>query len=82
MNVQKPNLDSDRRKNQLTFVNAVLFQIDTIMNAISLVSMSAERFGAVQHEERLTDSVGLMISHVQTLKQQRDAARRQLQFTK
>ncbi|XP_050511381.1 uncharacterized protein LOC114327703 isoform X2 [Diabrotica virgifera virgifera] len=62
--------------------STIMTQLDIIMNAASLASMSAERFGSVQHEERLTESVGLMVSHVQMLKQQRDATRRQLQYTK
>ncbi|CAG9856570.1 unnamed protein product [Phyllotreta striolata] len=62
--------------------STIVTQLDTIMNAVSMVSMTAERFGSVQHEERLTESVGLMVSHVQMLKQQRDASRRQLQYTK
>ncbi|XP_066154618.1 inositol 1,4,5-triphosphate receptor associated 2-like isoform X2 [Euwallacea fornicatus] len=57
-------------------------QVETLSNAASLVWTAAERFGAVQHEERLTDSVQLMVSHVQALKQQRDSALRQLQYTK
>ncbi|XP_066257059.1 inositol 1,4,5-triphosphate receptor associated 2-like [Euwallacea similis] len=57
-------------------------QVETLSNAASLVWMAAERFGAVQYEERLTESVQLMVSHVQALKQQRDSARRQLQYTK
>ncbi|KAJ8964051.1 hypothetical protein NQ314_005192 [Rhamnusium bicolor] len=52
------------------------------MKATLLVSISAERYGSVQHEERLTESVNLMVNHVQMLKQQRDSARRQLQYTK
>ncbi|ENN71905.1 hypothetical protein YQE_11442, partial [Dendroctonus ponderosae] len=57
-------------------------QVETLTKAASLVSIAAERYGAVQHEERLTESVQLMVTHVQTLKQQRDSAFRQLQYTK
>ncbi|XP_050307812.1 uncharacterized protein LOC126744437 [Anthonomus grandis grandis] len=57
-------------------------QIETLTKAASLVSIAAERYGAVQHEDRLTDSVNLMVNYVQALKQQRDTARRQVQYTK
>ncbi|CAG9819803.1 unnamed protein product [Phaedon cochleariae] len=63
-------------------LSSLMSQIDIIMKATSLVSISAEKFGSVQQEERLTDSVGLIVSHVQMLKQQRDSARNQLQYTK
>ncbi|XP_030767219.1 lymphoid-restricted membrane protein-like isoform X2 [Sitophilus oryzae] len=89
------NLEVDKLREKLTFLQpfctdferaellSMLFaQVDTLMKAASLVSISAERYGAVQHEERLTESVQLMLTHVQALKQQRDSARRQLQYTK
>ncbi|CAH1278361.1 unnamed protein product [Diabrotica balteata] len=89
------NKEIDKLREKLTFMqplckdyetaeifSTIMTQLDIIMNAASLASMSAERFGSVQHEERLTESVGLMVSHVQMLKQQRDATRRQLQYTK
>ncbi|CAH1159791.1 unnamed protein product [Phaedon cochleariae] len=60
----------------------LMTQIDVIMNATCLVSISAEKYGSVQHEERLTESVDLMVNHVQVLKQQRDSARKQLQHSK
>lgn len=63
-------------------VSALLAQVDVVMKASSLLSISAERYGAVQLEERLTESVNLMISHVELLKQQRDYARKHLQYTK
>lgn len=63
-------------------VSALLAQVDIVMKASSLLSISAERYGAVQLEERLTESVNLMISHVELLKQQRDYARKHLQYTK
>ncbi|KAJ8919362.1 hypothetical protein NQ315_016454, partial [Exocentrus adspersus] len=63
-------------------LSTLLTQVEKIVNASSLVSISAEKYGSVQHEERLTESVHLMISHVQMLKQQRDSTRRQLQYTK
>ncbi|XP_023310458.1 uncharacterized protein LOC108917035 [Anoplophora glabripennis] len=63
-------------------LSTLLSQVDKVVSASSLVSISVERFGSVQHEERLTESVQLMVSHVQMLKQQRDSARRQLQYTK
>ncbi|XP_056635249.1 uncharacterized protein LOC130444212 isoform X3 [Diorhabda sublineata] len=62
--------------------STIMTQIDIIMNAVSLVSMSAERFGSVQQEERLTESASLMVTYVQSLKQQRDAAKKQLHYTK
>ncbi|XP_017785985.1 PREDICTED: uncharacterized protein LOC108569088, partial [Nicrophorus vespilloides] len=61
---------------------ALLAQVDIIVRASSHAAISAERFGAVQHEERLAESVQLMIKHVNVLKRQRDSARRQLQYTK
>nr|XP_023030488.1 uncharacterized protein LOC111518303 [Leptinotarsa decemlineata] len=61
---------------------SIMTKIDVLMKATSLVAMAAERFGSVQHEERLTESASLMVTHVQMLKQQRDAARKQLQYTK
>lgn len=63
-------------------LSTIFAQVDTVTKAASLVSIAGERFGAVQHEERLTESVQLMVSHVQALKQQRDSTRRQLQYTK
>lgn len=63
-------------------LGALLSQVDIIIRATSLAATSAERFGAVQHEERLAESVQLMISHVNLLKKQRDSARSQLQYTK
>ncbi|CAH2010212.1 unnamed protein product, partial [Acanthoscelides obtectus] len=71
---------SDIRQAEL--LSTVSSQISIIMQAVQLVSIAAERYGSVQHEERLTESVGLMVDHVQMLKQQRDSARRQLQYTK
>ncbi|KAF5280492.1 hypothetical protein FQA39_LY18037 [Lamprigera yunnana] len=53
----------------------LLTQIDVIVRASSLASISAERFGAVQHEARLAEAVNLMINHVTLLKQQRDSTR-------
>ncbi|CAG9759850.1 unnamed protein product [Ceutorhynchus assimilis] len=89
------NLEIERLKDKLALLKplcvdvetadllSTLFaQVDTLTNAASLVSIAAERFGAVQHEERLTESVQLMVGHVQALKQQRDSSRRQLQYTK
>lgn len=52
------------------------------MNASNHATISAERYGAVQYEERLSESVNLMINYVDTLKHQRDSARRYLQYTK
>lgn len=63
-------------------LTSLLAQVDVVMKASYHASIAAERFGAVQHEERLSDSVNLMINHVTLLKQQRDSARRQLQYTK
>lgn len=60
----------------------LLEQVEVVTNASNLAAISAERFGAVQHEQRLSDSVHLMINHVSTLKQQRDSARRHLHYTK
>lgn len=60
----------------------LLTQIDVIVRASTLASISAERFGAVQHEARLSDAVNLMINYVTLLKQQRDSTRKQLQYTK
>ncbi|KAL1505465.1 hypothetical protein ABEB36_005032 [Hypothenemus hampei] len=89
------NLEVEKLKEKMTLLQplctdfesadllSTLFsQLETLTNAASHVSISAERYGAVQHEERLTESVQLMVSHVQTLKQQRDSALRQLQYTK
>ncbi|XP_044748984.1 uncharacterized protein LOC123309782 isoform X1 [Coccinella septempunctata] len=61
---------------------SLLAQIDVVTNASALAASSAERYGAVQHEQRLADAVQLMINHVNTLKQQRDLSRKQLQYTK
>ncbi|XP_060532491.1 inositol 1,4,5-triphosphate receptor associated 2-like isoform X2 [Cylas formicarius] len=63
-------------------LSILLAQIEIITKASSLASIAAERYGAVQHEDRLTESVQLMVNHVQALKHQRDSARRQLQYTK
>lgn len=63
-------------------LSALLQQIDIVIRASLLAAISSERYGAVQQEERLAESVTLMISHVNLLKRQRDAARRQLQYTK
>lgn len=60
----------------------LLTQADIVMRAAAYASISAERFGAVQHEERLAQAVELMIKHVTVLKQQRDSARKHLQYTK
>ncbi|XP_022899966.1 inositol 1,4,5-triphosphate receptor associated 2-like isoform X2 [Onthophagus taurus] len=60
----------------------LLGQVDVVMKAASHATISAERFGAVQHEDRLAQSVQLMINHVTLLKQQRDSARKHLQYTK
>ncbi|XP_076274518.1 uncharacterized protein LOC143205234 [Rhynchophorus ferrugineus] len=89
------NIEVDRLREKLALLQpfctdferaellSMLFsQVDTLTKAASLVSISAERYGAVQHEDKLTDSVQLMVTHVQALKQQRDSARRQLQYTK
>lgn len=63
-------------------LTGLLTQVDIVVKAASHAAISAERFGAVQHEEKLADSVSLMVEHVSLLKQQRDAAKRQLQYTK
>lgn len=63
-------------------LTSLLNQVDIILRASSLATISAERYGSVQHEERLAESVSLMINHVTILKQQRDSTRRQLQYTK
>ncbi|KAH0808132.1 hypothetical protein GEV33_014659 [Tenebrio molitor] len=63
-------------------LSALLGQIDIVMKASSHATISSERYGAVQHENRISESVGVMINHVNLLKQQRDSARRQLQYTK
>lgn len=63
-------------------LTSLLNHVDIILRASSLATISAERYGAVQHEERLAESVSLMINHVTVLKQQRDSTRRQLQYTK
>lgn len=52
------------------------------MKAAAHAAISAERFGAVQHESKLSEAVSVMINHVAVLKQQRDSAKRQLQYTK
>ncbi|EFA01793.2 uncharacterized protein LOC100142441 isoform X1 [Tribolium castaneum] len=63
-------------------LSALLGQIDIVMKASSHATISSERYGAVQHEHRISESVNVMINHVNLLKQQRDSARRQLQYTK
>lgn len=63
-------------------LSALLGQIDIVMKASSHATISSERYGAVQHENRISESVNVMINHVNLLKQQRDSARRQLQYTK
>lgn len=63
-------------------LTGLLAQIDVIIRASSHAATSAERFGAVQHELRLSEAVNLMINHVTLLKQQRDSTRKQLQYTK
>ncbi|RZC34999.1 uncharacterized protein BDFB_003489, partial [Asbolus verrucosus] len=63
-------------------LSALLSQIDVVMRASSHATISSERYGAVQHEHRISESVNVMINHVNLLKQQRDSARRQLQYTK
>lgn len=60
----------------------LLDQIEKVSCASLHASSSSERFGAVQHENKLTDAVQLMVSHVNYLKQQRDQSRLQLQYTK
>lgn len=60
----------------------LLTQVDIVMRAAAYVAISAERFGAVQHEDRLAQAVEVMIKHVTLLKQQRDSARKHLQYTK
>lgn len=70
----------DAEKTEL--LTGVLAQVDTIMRASYHAAISAERYGAVQHEERLAESVHLMINHVTLLKKQRDSARKHLQLTK
>lgn len=60
----------------------LLEHADVVMNACNHATISAERFGAVQYEDRLSESVNLMITYVEALKQQRDSARRYLQYTK
>lgn len=69
---------------QNTFPSAGVhcFQVDIVMKAAAHAAISAERFGAVQHENKLSESVNVMIGHVAVLKQQRDSAKRQLQYTK
>ncbi|XP_045478670.1 uncharacterized protein LOC123683805 isoform X2 [Harmonia axyridis] len=61
---------------------SLLAQIEVVTNASTLAASSAERYGAVQHEERLSEAVKLMIDYVNLLKQQRDLSRKQLQYTK
>ncbi|KAJ3658123.1 hypothetical protein Zmor_009881 [Zophobas morio] len=63
-------------------LSALLGQIDIVMKASAHATISSERYGAVQHENRISESVHVMINHVNLLKQQRDSARRQLQYTK
>ncbi|KAJ8975222.1 hypothetical protein NQ317_014526, partial [Molorchus minor] len=63
-------------------LSTLLTQVDIVMKAASLVTISSERYGSVQHEQRLAESVLVMINHVQMLKQQRDSARSQLKYTK
>ncbi|XP_044254327.1 uncharacterized protein LOC123004884 isoform X2 [Tribolium madens] len=63
-------------------LSSLLGQIDIVMKASSHATISSERYGAVQHEHRISESVNVMINHVNLLKQQRDSARRQLQYTK
>ncbi|KAI4462904.1 lymphoid-restricted membrane protein jaw1 [Holotrichia oblita] len=60
----------------------LLSQADIVMRAAAFAAVSAERYGAVQHEDRLTQAVDVMIKHVTLLKQQRDSARKHLQYTK
>ncbi|KRT83258.1 hypothetical protein AMK59_3539 [Oryctes borbonicus] len=60
----------------------LLTQVDIVVRAAAYASISSERYGAVQHEERLTQAVEVMIKHVTLLKQQRDSARKHLQYTK
>lgn len=70
----------DAEKTEL--LTSVLSQIDIMEKAAFHGSISAERFGAVLQEERLSESVCLMVNYVGLLKKQRDAARRHLQMTK
>ncbi|XP_019866179.2 uncharacterized protein LOC109595292 isoform X2 [Aethina tumida] len=63
-------------------LTGLLTQVDIVTKASYLASISAERYGAVQYEEKLSDSVMLMVSHVNALKQQRDNSKRQLEYTK
>ncbi|XP_018336305.1 lymphoid-restricted membrane protein isoform X2 [Agrilus planipennis] len=60
----------------------LLAQTDIVVKASSHATIAAERFGAVQHEHRLAQAAHLMINYVTALKQQRDSARKQLQYTK
>ncbi|GJQ83986.1 hypothetical protein Trydic_g8719 [Trypoxylus dichotomus] len=60
----------------------LLTQVDIVVRAAAYASISSERYGAVQHEDRLTEAVEVMIKHVTLLKQQRDSARKHLQYTK
>lgn len=60
----------------------LLTQADIVMRAAAYAAVSSERYGAVQHEDRLTQAVDVMIKHVTLLKQQRDSARKHLQYTK
>ncbi|KAK5644109.1 hypothetical protein RI129_007954 [Pyrocoelia pectoralis] len=76
--IQPVNMDTEKAEH----LTGLLAQIDVIVRASTLASISAERFGAVQHEARLADAVNLMIKYVTLLKQQRDSARKQLQYTK
>lgn len=63
-------------------LTGLLEQADVVMSACNLAAISAERYGAVQYEERLSEAVNLMINYVNTLKQQRDSTRRHLLYTK
>lgn len=76
--IQPVNMDTEKAER----LAGLLAQVDVIVRASALASISAERFGAVQHEARLADAVNLMIKYVTLLKQQRDSARKQLQYTK
>lgn len=63
-------------------LSALLTQIEVVMKASIHATISSERYGAVQHETRISESVNVMVDHVNLLKQQRDSARRQFQYTK
>lgn len=63
-------------------VTSLLSHLDLIVQATHRISTSAEVFGSVQLEWRISDSVNMMIAHLRNVIQQRDTTRRQLQCTK